>query len=186
MGQAKSRETTTFWQQWVRQNLEKRQHFGNCCRMTLWYEKFRHCSKRKTYSYVYQGKNTVLWQKHNVIIGTRHFLQEKQRRFDSKNDDSKRRKKRRYCDQKQTTIRQNCGNRTMILLAYKNYNSLPIKKTSKHEETQQNLCQKAKCRGRRPWKQIGLLVFDNLINCSMELQVICELWQTFITLVFDD
>ena len=78
------------------------------------------------------------------------FLTRKQKRFDSKNDDSKRRKKRRYCDQKQTTIRQNCGNRTMILLAYKNYNSLPIKKTSKHEETQQNLCQKAKCRGRRP------------------------------------
>ena len=84
--------------------------------------------------------------KHNVIIGTRHFLQEKQRRFDSKSDDLNRRKKRRYCDQKHTTIRQNCGNRTMILLAYKNYNSLPIKKTSKHEETQQNLCQKAKCR----------------------------------------
>ena len=86
--------------------------------------------------------------KHNVIIGTRHFLQEKQRRFDSKSDDLKRRKKRRYCDQKHTTIRQNCGNRTMILLAYKNYNSLPIKKTSKHEETQQNLCQKAKCSSR--------------------------------------
>ena len=33
--------------------------------------------------------------KHNVIIGTRHFLQEKQRRFDSKSDDLKRRKKRR-------------------------------------------------------------------------------------------